>query len=173
VHETFRTAAPRPVRSAVLFMRARLTMKKRGEITVRAALENVPAILDCVGQAARDAGFDDRSVHQIQVAVDEACANVIEHAYCGTSGGNMQVSCSHSKSGIVIRVRDWGFSFEPDRVPQPDVDAPLEQRHLGGLGLFLIGKLMDEVRYKFDPVQGNEVMMVKHLVVHTAHHGAP
>jgi serine/threonine-protein kinase RsbW len=126
-------------------------------------MESVPPILECVGQTARAAGFDDRAVFQIQVAVDEACANVVEHAYEGMPDGRMQVSCFLSQDGIVIRVRDWGHSFEPSLVCDPDVCAPLEDREVGGLGLFLIRRYMDHVKFTFDPVRGNEVRMVKHL----------
>jgi anti-sigma regulatory factor (Ser/Thr protein kinase) len=75
----------------------------------------------------------------------------------------MQVTCSLGSNRIVIRVRDWGRSFEPALVAEPDITAPLEERDLGGLGLFLIRRLMDDVQYTFDPQKGNEVLMVKHL----------
>lgn len=141
-----------------------------GEVTVRAALENVPPILDCVARTARAAGFDDRAVCQIQVAVDEACANVVAHAYEAMAPGTMQVTCSLSQVGMVIRVRDWGRSFEPEQVAEPDIQAPLEDRGLGGLGLFMIRKFMDEITFTFDPVRGNELLMVKHL--HTRPEGS-
>lgn len=136
-------------------------MRRLGTVCVRACLENLPAILDCVGDTAREAGFDERAVNQVQVAVDEACANVIEHAYAGREPGDMQVSCCLDRQGIVIRVRDWGRAFEPERVAVPDIDAPLEERQLGGLGLFMIRRLMDHVSFTFDPVEGNEVVMAK------------
>jgi serine/threonine-protein kinase RsbW len=156
-----------------LFVAFKKTMRKLGELKVRAALENVPPILDCVGKTARAAGLDDHTVHQIQVAVDEACANVVEHAYCGMPPGDMQVTCSLSSDRIVIRVRDWGHSFEPALVAEPDISAPLEERDLGGLGLFLIRRLMDDVQFTFDPQKGNEVLMVKHLSGDRAAVGEP
>jgi serine/threonine-protein kinase RsbW len=61
----------------------------------------------------------------------------------------------------VIRVRDWGMSFDPDSVPEPNVDAPLEERTLGGLGIFLIKQYMDEVHFSGDSERGNELAMVK------------
>ena len=134
---------------------------KSRKFRVRAVLENVPRAIDCVTKTARAAGFDDRAIHQIQVAVDEACANVIQHGYESDENGDMEISCCLHEQGFVIRVRDWGMSFDPDSVPEPNVDAPLEERTLGGLGIFLIKQYMDEVHFSGDSERGNELAMVK------------
>ncbi len=134
---------------------------KSRKFRFRAVLENVPRVIDCVTKTARAAGFDDRAIHQIQVAVDEACANVIQHGYGGVENGDMEISCCLDEQGLVIRVRDWGMSFDPDSVPEPNVDAPLEERTLGGLGIFLIKQYMDEVHFSADSERGNELAMVK------------
>ena len=72
-------------------------------------------------------------------------------------------SCCVEEETLVIRVRDWGQSFDPASVTLPDVTAPLEERDLGGLGMFLIHQFMDEVAYTFDPERGNELTMRKRL----------
>jgi anti-sigma regulatory factor (Ser/Thr protein kinase) len=104
-------------------------------------------------------------LYDIQLAVDEACANVVYHAYRGMEPGDMEVSCCLDGPELVIRVRDWGRSFDPASVPEPDLDAPLEERALGGLGLFLLKQVMDQIQYTFDPEEGNELKMVKRLQV--------
>lgn len=130
---------------------------------MKAILENVPEAIDFVAQQAVEAGVDIRTLHQIQVAVDEACANVVGHAYTGMEPGDMEISCYVDEETLVVRVRDWGQSFDPDGITFPDVSAPLEQRDLGGLGMFLIHQFMDEVEYTFDPELGNELIMRKRL----------
>jgi anti-sigma regulatory factor (Ser/Thr protein kinase) len=60
-------------------------------------------------------------------------------------------------------VRDWGRGFDPDSVVIPDVDAPLEERTLGGLGLFIVRQVMDYVQFTVDPETGNELKMAKRL----------
>jgi serine/threonine-protein kinase RsbW len=65
--------------------------------------------------------------------------------------------------GVQLTVRDWGAAFDPEAVSVPDVDAPLEQRSLGGLGLFLVRQLVDDLRFEFDEERGNLVTMVKRL----------
>jgi serine/threonine-protein kinase RsbW len=138
-------------------------MKPLCQFRVKASLENVPHAIDCVNQSAKAVGFDDRTLNQIQVAVDEACANVIQHAYEGQELGDMEIRCFLEDDKFVVAVRDWGGSFDPNGVLDPDVDAPLEDRCLGGLGLFLIRQFMDEATFSFDPEHGNELVMVKGL----------
>lgn len=128
---------------------------------LKATLDNVPRAMDCVREAARAAGFDESALYEIELAVDEACANVVHHAYEEGETGDMEVSCHMDGSDFVVQVRDWGRAFDPGAVPEPDVKAPLEERSLGGLGLFLIKQFMDQVQFTIDPVNGNTLTMVK------------
>jgi anti-sigma regulatory factor (Ser/Thr protein kinase) len=139
-------------------------MRKRRKLRLRAVLESIPQAIDCVGASARAMGFGEKQVHQIQMAVDEACANVVEHAYADMLPGDMEVECRCEGRDFVVLIRDWGCAFEPDGVRQPDIDAPLEERELGGLGLYLIRRTMDRAEFTFDPQRGNELVMVKRLV---------
>ena len=132
---------------------------------MRAVLENIPLAIDCVTELAKAAGFDEAALFQIQVAVDEACANVVQHAYPDDTAGEMEVSCSLDGHSFVVRVRDWGKFYDPDKVEKPDIEAPLSERSLGGLGLFLIHQYMDQTRYTIHPDAGNELVMVKRLQV--------
>lgn len=128
-----------------------------------AVLENIPKAMDCVARSARAAGINELTTHQIQLAVDEACANVVAHAYAGMEPGQMEISCNLEGQAFIVSVRDWGQSFDPDAVDDPDIDAPLEERSLGGLGLYLIRQYMDQVEFEFDPVAGNELRMTKRI----------
>jgi serine/threonine-protein kinase RsbW len=140
-------------------------VKQLTRLRVEAVLENVPLAIDCAGKSAREAGFDERTVHRIQMAVDEACANVVQHAYAGQEPGDMEVLCQVDDECLVIRVRDWGRAFDPDAVEEPKLQAPLAERDLGGLGLFLIRQFVDRAQFTFDPVLGNELTMEKRLPV--------
>jgi len=130
---------------------------------MKAVLENVPRIIECVTTWAEKAGFDGRALYDIQLAVDEACANVVDHAYEGADAGEMEVCCHLDGQILTVRVRDWGKGFELASVADPDLEAPLEQRTLGGLGLFLVRQVMDEVQFRSDTELGNELMMSKRL----------
>lgn len=140
-------------------------MKQSTTLRLRAVLENIPLALDCVTASGRSAGIDDQTLCKIQLAVDEACANVVAHAYEDTEPGDMEICCRLDSNTFVIQVRDWGQGFSPEDVPEPDVNAPLEERSLGGLGLFLIRQVMDQVQFTRDPDAGNELTMIKRLPI--------
>ncbi len=95
----------------------------------------------------------------LQLAVEEACANVIEHAY-GGRGGDLGITFEVSGRDVVLTVRDQGRPFAPEQVVAPDMSLPLTQRRIGGLGLHLMYQLMDEVRFDFAE-GGNTLVMVK------------
>lgn len=132
-------------------------------LRMKAVLENVPRAIECVTEWALKAGFDERSLYQIQIAVDEACANVVDHAYEGSEPGDIEVQCRLEGQTLMVRVRDWGQGFDLACVAEPDLEAPLEERIPGGLGLFLVKNVMDEVQFRCDPELGNELTMSKRL----------
>jgi serine/threonine-protein kinase RsbW len=138
-------------------------MEEAKKRRLEAVLDNVPVAIDFVTEAARPADLDERTLYQVQLAVDEACANVVNHAYQGMEPGEMEIVCSLDDFGLSIRIRDWGSGFEVDEVSDPDVDAPLEERILGGLGLYLIRQVMDLVEYRRGSEGCNELVMTKRL----------
>jgi serine/threonine-protein kinase RsbW len=95
------------------------------------------------------------------MAVDEACTNIIEHAYGGEGRGDIECTCQIESDRLIVRLCDHGRPFDPSSVPEPDINASLEERTEGGLGLFLIRKLMDEVHFEFTAESGNVLTMVK------------
>jgi serine/threonine-protein kinase RsbW len=95
------------------------------------------------------------------MAVDEACANIIGHAYGEEGLGDIEVSYRIDGNGLTLSLRDFGRPFDPTGVPQPDLDSPLEARSAGGLGLYLMRKLMDRVEFESSPDAGNVLTLVK------------
>lgn len=127
-----------------------------------AKFEFLDEIREFVGEIARAGGFSDRDVYNIQLATDEAASNIIEHAYEGVSDGLLEISCGVNGSAITIVLVDHGEPFDPSEVPAPDLKADLSERKIGGLGIFLMRKLMDEVRYQAEPRRNrNTLTMTK------------
>ena len=136
-------------------------------VTFPAQFGYLVAVRGFVAQEAEACGLSPESVYAVQLAVDEAFTNIIEHAFGGESQENIECCCQGNQEGLKIILRDCGHSFDPERVPWPDLESDLRHRKVGGLGLYLIRKLMDEVQYKYIPpaagVQGcNVLIMVKH-----------
>ena len=113
-----------------------------------AKFEYLDEIRDFVGDIARAGGFGDKDIYNIQLAADEAASNIIEHAYEGVSNGLLELSCEVKNGSIIIIMVDHGESFDPSAIPMPDLKADLSERKIGGLGIFLMRKLMDEVHYE-------------------------
>ncbi len=126
-----------------------------------AKFEFLDEIREFVGDIARAGGFGDKDVYNIQLAADEAASNIIEHAYEGVSDGVLELSCGVKANTITIILVDHGESFDPSEIPMPDLKADLSERKIGGLGIFLMRKLMDEVRYEVKPNKNNVLTMIK------------
>ena len=124
--------------------------------------ESLAKIGNFVEQAATEAGLESKATYHVQVAVDEACANVIDHAYGGEDIGVIEVSCEDTGSSFKVVVRDWGKSFDPRGIPEPKFDKPLEEMASRGAGIMFMRKHMDEVDYKFSKKHGNTVTMLKY-----------
>lgn len=120
----------------------------------------IPVITQFVAEAARAALLDEDSVFHCQMAVDEACTNVIEHAYGENNPGNIEVTCVVEPGRCTIRLVDQGIPFDPTSVPSPQPTADLDTIRPGGIGLHLMRQLMDEVRFEFTG-EGNTLTMVK------------
>jgi anti-sigma regulatory factor (Ser/Thr protein kinase) len=126
-----------------------------------AKFEFLDEIREFVGSIAHEYGFTDKAVYNIQLAADEAASNIIEHAYEGIADGMLTISCGVETNILTIVLVDHGKSFDPSGVPLPDIQADLGDRKIGGLGIFLMRKLMDEVDYHSDAQTGNTLKMIK------------
>ena len=126
-----------------------------------AKFEYLDEIREFVGNIARTGGFSDKDVYNIQLATDEAASNIIEHAYEKITDGVLELSCGMRDDAITIVLIDHGESFDPSEVPLPDLKADLSDRKIGGLGIFLMRKLMDEVHYEPKPDKSNVLTMIK------------
>lgn len=139
-------------------------MEQSRQLTVPARFERLAQIAEFVTQAARESGLSEDDVFHVEMAVDEACSNVIEHAYAERAG-DIDLECRCPEQGqFEIVIRDSGEPFDPDAVPLPQVSADMDLDELseGGLGLYFMRKLMDEVRFESVPGQGNVLRMTKH-----------
>jgi anti-anti-sigma factor len=132
-------------------------------ITLTADIDALAEISAFITTAADTAGLDERATWQLQLAVDEAATNVIQHAYDPDEPGDITLSWRCENDRFIVTLRDYGRQFDPQQVPPPDVSSSLEDRQVGGLGLYLITRLMDEVRFEFHPQSGNLLTMIKQI----------
>ena len=136
---------------------------KRFELEVDSKLESLSIISDFISEVMGRAGSEARSIFEVQMAVDEACTNIIQYAYPEQKGIIILV-CELVDDDFIVTIRDKGKPFDPSCVPPPDLEADLDKREVGGLGIHFMRKMMDEVSYNFDAEGGNELTMRKKLL---------
>jgi anti-sigma regulatory factor (Ser/Thr protein kinase) len=95
-------------------------------------------------------GFAAPLPEQLALAVDEAATNVIEHAYAGAPDRVVELRYSTSGNELRIEVVDDGASVDPRAIPELDLERYASERRTGGLGMHLIGKIMDRVTFRRD-----------------------
>lgn len=117
------------------------------------------AFVEAVCQVA---GLDEQDTHAVVLATDEATNNIMRHAYQGRPGAPVQIQCFIRPDRLEIRLHDEGAPFDLSAVPQLN---PAELR-IGGRGVFLMRKLMDELTVEHQGDHGNTLRMVKRLRPH-------
>jgi serine/threonine-protein kinase RsbW len=131
-------------------------------LTFPGSYSSLVKIGEFVTQAAKSIGFDGFELYKIETAVDEACSNIIEHAYGQENIGDIVVSVVTDFEKITITLTDFGEPFDPKYVKQPDLDADLESREDHGLGIYMMKQWMDVVIFEINQ-EKNVLTLVKHL----------
>lgn len=127
--------------------------------------DNLELIREFVSKVAAMVGFNEDDVGKIELACDEACSNVIKHAYENRNGNrrlDVLIRCDLKKFTLIVT--DHGKGFDPTKIKMPDMKEYLAELKVGGLGIYLMKTLMDEVDYSIKPGVRNQVKMVKYLI---------
>lgn len=135
----------------------------RAETSIPARLESLAAARAFVRRAAAAARAGAEAVAALQLAVDEACNNIIEHGYAGRGDGTIDLSCEADAGSLRVTIVDHGRAFSPETIAPADTTSGWRERPLGGLGWHLIRSSVDDVDYRPDPAHGNRLTLVKRL----------
>lgn len=129
-------------------------------LTVPASTAYISDVRDFVGKHALSSGFVQADIDAIRLSVDEAYTNVIKHAYQFDEQQTVSIRIESIPSGICISIFDQGIAYKSDAYQVPDIADRIRNRQRGGVGVFLIHKLMDQVEYLQD--EGcNVIRMIK------------
>lgn len=129
-------------------------------LTIDAKLDCLSTIRRFVRGYAEGWGMHPEATADLVLAVDEAATNIIVHGYRGQDG-IINVEIEQDGDALVVYLRDSAPPFDPTTLPPPDLSLPLEKRPLGGMGVFLLNGLMDDVRHKVTSEGGNELTLIK------------
>lgn len=124
-------------------------MKDNFRLKIEGNLENLSCIGDFVAGCMSEFSLDAHKTFRVQMAVDEACTNIIKYGnrdFCHTI--NLDIICNRKNNNIFVTIEDNGIHFNPLKVAPPDLNAKLEDRKVGGLGIHFIRTLMEEIKYE-------------------------
>jgi serine/threonine-protein kinase RsbW len=139
-------------------------MDMKSSLRMAAELENLAEIRHFVQKTATTFDVDPDIIPDVLLAVDEAVTNVLVHGYQGQMG-MIEIELRRRGDSLVVCLRDRAIPFDPTTIPPPDLTLPLEQRPFGGMGIYLMRQLMDEVTHRSTRQGGNELTLVKKGVV--------
>ena len=132
------------------------------ELHIEADLTKLTSVARFVSACCERWQVDEDSTYKIELAIDEAVTNIIEHAYEGIDG-EVVLRCWVAEHHFYAQLLDWGKGFDLEDVAQPNITGSLVERSIGGLGLYFMRQLMDEVHFESDE-NCNTLQMVKHNV---------
>jgi serine/threonine-protein kinase RsbW len=119
------------------------------EMTIGSAIAEIPAVSARLEERMGENGFSPEEVFDTQLAVEEVITNIIVHGYRGQES-EIHLSCRFIRDHIEIRITDTAPRFDPLTMPEPDLDSDVDDRKVGGLGIYLVRQVMDTVSYRFE-----------------------
>jgi anti-sigma regulatory factor (Ser/Thr protein kinase) len=138
-------------------------IERRFTLHVPSSTENLAMIREFVSYVGGQAGLEPARIGKLELAVDEACANVIEHAYGHDLSKEVIIRANFDHEMLRIDVEDTGQGFDPASIPQEELDEMVAKRRTGGLGMRIIKMVMDKVWYEIEPGSKNELHMEMRL----------
>jgi serine/threonine-protein kinase RsbW len=135
------------------------------QLTITNDFAYLAQVRDLVRRSIQQSGFPAQFLNRLQIAVDEAVTNIIEHGYadqpCGTATIELRIDVNHER--YRIEIDDQGMTFDPNTLNDVDIERHVATGNSGGLGVFLMRKIMDQVDYHYKLGQKNRLILIKHL----------
>jgi anti-sigma regulatory factor (Ser/Thr protein kinase) len=120
------------------------------ELTVDAVVENIARVTDFVDGQLEELGCPVKAQMQIDIAIDELFGNIAHYAYNPEVGAaTVRVEVVEEPLSVVVSFIDHGVPYDPLAKEDPDVGLSLEEREIGGLGIYMVKKSMDEISYEY------------------------
>lgn len=130
------------------------------ELIVEAAIENVPKVMEFVDEQLEQFDCPMKTQMQVDVAVEELFSNIAHYAYNpGIGSATMRVEVVEDPLAVVITFIDNGIPYDPLAKADPDITLPAEEREIGGLGIYMVKKTMDDVSYEYR--DGQNILRIK------------
>jgi anti-sigma regulatory factor (Ser/Thr protein kinase) len=131
-------------------------------LTVPGTLDSITQITDFVAVAASQAGLSEKTSYYLCLAVDEIATNVVLHGYQAAGrAGDLMVTAVSDDQHLSIYLEDTGRKYDPRQTPLPDVQRPLHERELGGLGVYLALRSVDKFDYEHKQGRNRSTFIIR------------
>ncbi|MBR2067908.1 MAG: ATP-binding protein [Solobacterium sp.] len=133
------------------------------ELTIEATLENIPKVTAFVDEHLEELNCPFKAQTQIDIAIDELFSNIAKFAYNPEVGpATVNVEVEDDPLSVVITFIDHGIPYDPLKNVDPDVTLSAEERKVGGLGIYLVKKTMDDIAYEYK--DGKNILKIKKAI---------
>ncbi len=130
------------------------------EMTIDAAVENIPAVTAFVEEQLEQYNCPMKAQMQIDIAIDELFSNIAQYAYNPKTGkATVRVEVTENPMSVIITFIDNGVPYNPLAKADPDVTLSADEREIGGLGIFMVKKSMDDISYEYK--DGQNILKIK------------
>jgi len=133
-------------------------MDQSFEMTIESDSTGIPAVSASLEEVMHAHGFSTDDILDTQLAVEEVITNIINHGY-KNGCGEIIISCRINLYQAEVQIKDFAPRFDPLSLPEPELDDTIENRKIGGLGVFLIRQVMDEISYQYE--NGQNILVMK------------
>lgn len=136
--------------------------KPMESLTLPGNLDSLGSLRDFVSSAAGSAGIERSAAYRLELAVDEVATNIVMHGYDEAGlAGSIKIWSELDADALRIYLEDTGAPYTPGKYTDPDIDAPIEQRKIGGLGVYLAVRGVDDLQYANDAGKNRHTFVVK------------
>ena len=130
------------------------------ELTIAATVENIAIVTDFVDEQLEALDCSVKAQMQIDIAIDELFGNIAHYAYNPDVGNaTVRVEITEEPLAVIITFIDGGVPYDPLKAAEPDITLSAEERQLGGLGIYMVKKSMDEITYEYK--DGKNILSIK------------
>ena len=130
------------------------------ELTIAATVENIETVTDFVNEQLEALDCPLKAQMQIDIAIDELFGNIAHYAYTPDVGdATVRVEVIDAPLSVIITFIDGGVPYDPLTAADPDTSLSAEERSLGGLGIFMVKKSMDEITYRYE--NGSNILSIR------------
>lgn len=129
------------------------------ELIIKNDIDELNRLAEFIEELGERKGFDMALTMNLNLALEEAVSNIILYAYPKQMGEEISIKCTDINDSLVFTISDCGVEFDPTQVDEADITLSAEERGIGGLGIFLIRKIMDEVKY--ERIENKNILTIK------------